>query len=55
LASFETVLERITKTVGAGRQKLRVTPLPPPQEGDQTATQEGEPETGEVFFDQDQW
>ena len=55
LASFETVLERITKTVAAGRQKLRVTPLPPPQEGDQTATPEGEPETGEVFFDQDQW
>ena len=54
LASFEIVLERIMKTVVQGRQKLRVAPLPEATEGDQIAAN-AEPDTGEVFFDQDQW
>ena len=53
LASFEIVLERIAKTVTAGRQRLQVSPLPGPQPGDQT-TDRPEPDTGETFFDQDQ-
>ncbi len=54
LASFEIVLERIMKTVVQGRQKLRVAPLPEASEGVQIAAN-AEPDTGEVFFDQDQW
>ncbi|MDQ4089083.1 MAG: cell division initiation protein, partial [Actinomycetota bacterium] len=54
LASFEIVLERIMKTVVGGRQKLRVAPLPEADMADQTTT-DAEPDTGEVFFDQDQW
>ena len=51
LASFEIVLERTMKTVQAGREKLRVAPLPPAQEGELGAEEvEGE----EAFFDQDQ-
>jgi cell division septum initiation protein DivIVA len=48
LASFEIVLERTMKTVQAGRDKLRVVPLPPPAEGELGA------EADEAFFDQDQ-
>jgi F0F1-type ATP synthase membrane subunit b/b' len=48
LASFEIVLERTTKMVRAGREKLQATPLPP---GDDI---EIEVETeGSTFFDQD--
>lgn len=54
LASFEIVLERVMKTVVGGRQKLRVAPLPEADESDQTSA-DAEPDTGEVFFDQDQW
>jgi F0F1-type ATP synthase membrane subunit b/b' len=54
LASFEIVLERIMKSVVAGRQKLRVAPLPDASEGDQIAAN-AEADSGEVFFDQDQW
>ena len=54
LASFEIVLERIMKTVVGGRQKLRVAPLHEADMADQTTT-DAEPDTGEVFFDQDQW
>ena len=54
LASFEIVLERVMKTVVQGRQKLRVAPLPESDLADQTTT-DAEPDTGEVFFDQDQW
>ena len=54
LASFEIVLERITKTVVGGRQKLRVAPLPESSEGDQIAANATD-DSGEVFFDQDQW
>ena len=54
LASFEIVLARIMKTVVGGRQKLRVAPLPEADMADQTTT-DAEPDTGEVFFDQDQW
>jgi len=52
LASFEIVLERVMKTVVAGRERLRVTPLPTGLEGDQTVDNL-EPDSGEVFFDQD--
>lgn len=34
LAAFEIVLERTVKTVAAGREKLRATPLPPAGEGE---------------------
>jgi hypothetical protein len=51
LAGFEIVLERITKTVQAGREKLSVTPLPSAGEDDIGAIEPGEPEP---FFDQDQ-
>ena len=52
LASFEIVLERTIKTVQAGREKLRVTPLPAAEE----APLAGAEDSGEheAFFDQDQ-
>jgi F0F1-type ATP synthase membrane subunit b/b' len=54
LATFEIVLERTMKTVQAGREKLRVAPLPQGQEGEIGAPPApGELDTGEVFFDQD--
>ena len=56
LAAFEIVLERTTKTVQAGREKLRATPLPSTQGGELGFSGE----TGvvddiedEAFFDQD--
>jgi hypothetical protein len=51
LAAFEIVLERTAKTVAAGREKLRVTPLRAPEEGEigfGLAEQQGP-----AFFDQD--
>lgn len=51
LAGFEIVLERTTKTVQAGRERLRVTPLPFAGEGGIGAV---EPDEHEPFFDQDQ-
>ena len=51
LAGFEIVLERITKTVQAGREKLSVTPLPTAGDDDIGALEPGE---HEPFFDQDQ-
>ena len=51
LAGFEIVLERITKTVQAGREKLSVTPLPSAADDDIGAIEPGE---HEPFFDQDQ-
>ena len=52
LAAFEIVLERTMKTVRAGREKLRVTPLPAPEE----APLAGAEDSGqhEAFFDQDE-
>jgi cell division septum initiation protein DivIVA len=52
LAGFEIVLERTTKTVQAGREKLRVTPLPAAEE----APLAGAEDSGqhEAFFDQDE-
>jgi hypothetical protein len=57
LAAFEIVLERTTKTVQAGREKLQVTPLPPGDDGDLpfgVIEGEGPDEPDEGFFDQDQ-
>jgi hypothetical protein len=51
LAAFEIVLERTMKTVQAGRERLRVTPLPFAAEGDVGAV---DPDVPEPFFDQDQ-
>jgi len=63
LASFEIVLDRITKTVLAGREKLRVTPLPPVKIGEGGDTSLASPtdlgiggpvgDEPEGFFDQD--
>jgi vacuolar-type H+-ATPase subunit H len=63
LASFEIVLDRTMKTVQAGREKLRVTPLPPVEIGEGGDTSlasptklqlEGmHPDDPEGFFDQD--
>ena len=52
LAGFEIVLERTIKTVQAGREKLRVTPLPAAE----VAPLAGAEDSGEheAFFDQDQ-
>lgn len=47
LAAFEIVLERTTKTVMAGREKLRATPRSEDQEDEEGLLSEG-------FFDQDQ-
>lgn len=51
LAAFEIVLERTSKTVAAGRQKLRVTPLPPAD--DTGSIPKVSAETESAFFDQD--
>jgi cell division septum initiation protein DivIVA len=63
LASFEIVLDRTMKTVQAGREKLRVTPLPPVEigeGGDTSLTPAADldleglgPDDPEGFFDQD--
>jgi F0F1-type ATP synthase membrane subunit b/b' len=62
LAGFEIVLDRTMKTVQAGREKLRVTPLPPVEigEGGDTslastapADVAGEVDDPDGFFDQD--
>jgi len=56
LAAFEIVLERTTKTVQAGREKLRATPLPPSQTGELSFPGEGgivDDVDDEAFFDQD--
>src|SRR5439155_26509096 len=50
-AGFEIVLERNTKTVQAGREKLSVTPLPSVLDDDMGAVEAGE---HDPFFDQDQ-
>lgn len=47
LGRFEIVLDRTLKTVQAGRDKLRTTPLPPPPDPADDATDD-------AFFDQDQ-
>jgi cell division septum initiation protein DivIVA len=57
LAAFEVVLDRTMKTVQAGREKLRVTPVPPPDTTDSMSGLQGlgevDPEDGDAFFDQD--
>lgn len=62
LASFEIVLDRTMKTVQAGREKLRVTPLPQVQIGEGGDTSlasssdsgtDGVPDGTDAFFDQD--
>ena len=52
LASFEIVLERTTKMVRAGREKLQATPLSPGELGEAEPTDEAEA-AGATFFDQD--
>jgi F0F1-type ATP synthase membrane subunit b/b' len=55
LAAFEIVLERTTKTVQAGREKLRATPLSPaePRELGFGAAAAADVEGEDAFFDQD--
>ena len=53
LASFEIVLERTTKMVRAGREKLQATPLSPGELGEAPPSDEAEA-AGAAFFDQDQ-
>ncbi len=52
LAAFEIVLDRTMKTVLAGREKLRATPLP--AEGRSGALTDGDDLDDAGFFDQDQ-
>ena len=58
LAAFEIVLERTLKTVAAGREKLRITPLPADTPthlglGEVAGTEPGISEAEAAFFDQD--
>lgn len=53
LAGFEIVLERTMKTVQAGREKLRVTPLPPADDTQVTGLEETDVLAEGDFFDQD--
>ena len=60
LAAFEIVLERTAKTVAAGREKLRVTPLPDGApgglglgSGEVAGTEPGMTDAEAAFFDQD--
>lgn len=58
LAAFEIVLERTMKTVAAGREKLRITPLPADSPthlglGEVAGTEPGISEAEAAFFDQD--
>lgn len=56
LAAFEVVLDRVIKTVSAGREKLSVTPPPPGEGGPRFGALDIDEETlgGEdAFFDQD--
>ena len=57
LAAFEIVLDRTMKTVQAGRQKLRVTPLPPGEPGSiGFGDDDADPANAEPgFFDQDRF
>ena len=58
LAAFEIVLERTTKTVQAGREKLRATPPPGPDSelgvGPDSGGLGGSQSVDDAFFDQDQ-
>ncbi|MDQ3758068.1 MAG: ATP synthase F0 subunit B [Actinomycetota bacterium] len=55
LGAFEVVLDRTLKTVQAGRDKLKVTPLPPPEPARGDSEDAGSELLGsdEAFFDQD--
>lgn len=53
LAAFEIVLERTLKTVQAGREKLRVAPLPPGGGALELADDVEGAEGDDGFFDQD--
>ena len=59
LAAFEIVLERTQKTVAAGRERLRVIPLPADATskslglGEVAGAEPGMSEAEEAFFDQD--
>ena len=55
LAAFEIVLDRTMKTVQAGREKLRVSPLPPPEPGALGFEEGAASETDTGFFDQDRF
>jgi len=55
LGAFEVVLDRTLKTVQAGREKLRVTPLASPGAASENAEMAGlsDPNADDGFFDQD--
>ena len=54
LAAFQIILERTQKTVGAGRDKLRVTPLPSSKhESHGFFAEDHDDSSGDGFFDQD--
>jgi F0F1-type ATP synthase membrane subunit b/b' len=52
LASFEMVLDRIMRTVQAGREKLRVAPLPAVEDAEIAGAEDSGQH--EAFFDQDE-
>jgi len=53
LARFEIELDRVMKTVQAGREKLKVAPLSTPV-AESVGIADAALDSGEVFFDQDQ-
>jgi cell division septum initiation protein DivIVA len=53
LAAFEIVLERTLKTVQAGRDKLRVTPLAAAEPGLEESAMPTDTDAEDGFFDQD--
>jgi hypothetical protein len=56
LASFEILLDRITRTVAHGRQRLGLQPIEPAAEADTEADEEEiDPSGGSSFFDQERF
>lgn len=53
LGAFEIVLDRTTKLVKAGRERLAAVPTPEPGEGGTFARLRDAPEDGDNLFDQD--
>ncbi|HEX3541454.1 MAG TPA: hypothetical protein VHT75_13550 [Acidimicrobiales bacterium] len=55
LAAFEIVLERTMKTVHSGRERLSVTPMPPPDGSEIAGAMDDTLAAEDTFFDQDRF